>query len=153
MEAVRADLLAFAASDLVCYRAEGPEALVRLQDEHWSPLVAWLEDAFGVRLRLAVGVMHVGQDAGIAARLGEAIADLDAFALAALHTITTLTGSAVLALAVAHGRLGAGQAWAAAHVDENWQIAQWGEDAEAARRRTARWREMEAAALILKARG
>jgi chaperone required for assembly of F1-ATPase len=77
---------------------------------------------------------------------------LDAFALAALHTITTLTGSAVLALATARGRLTAAEAWAAAHLDEDWQISRWGEDAEAMRRRALRWREMEAAALILQDR-
>ena len=73
----------------------------------------------------------------------------DGFALAALHVITTLTGSVLLALAHAQGRLTAEEAWAAAHVDEDWQISKWGEDAEAQARRERRWAEMQAASRML----
>ena len=75
--------------------------------------------------------------------------DYDGFALAALHVITTLTGSVLLALAHARGRLTAEQAWAAAHVDEDWQISKWGEDAEAKARREGRWADMQAASRML----
>ena len=70
------------------------------------------------------------------------------FALAALSVMTTLTGSALLALAVMHGDLTAAEAWRAAHVDEDFEMQAWGEDAEALRRRARQWREMEAAALL-----
>ena len=69
--------------------------------------------------------------------------------IAALHSLTTLTGSALIALMVAHGALGVAEAWAAAHVDEDWQISQWGEDAEATARRAFRWGEMQAASRLV----
>ena len=86
-------------------------------------------------------------------RLRERLEGLDAFSLAALHVMTTLTGSALLALAVALKRLTPDEAWAAAHVDEDWQISQWGDDAEAAARRARRRQEFEAAARMLRLSG
>jgi chaperone required for assembly of F1-ATPase len=146
---VRADVVAFAASDLVCYRAEGPEPLVLRQGQQWDPVLAWARDALGARFEIASGLMPVAQPEDAAAAVAAAIADLDAFHLAALHVMTTLMGSALLALAHARGALSAEAAWAAAHVDEDWQVGQWGEDAEAAARRTRRWGEMQAASRML----
>jgi chaperone required for assembly of F1-ATPase len=146
---VRADIVAFAASDLVCYRAEGPEPLVQRQRQHWDPVLAWAREALGARFEVAAGLMPVAQPEGVAAAVAAALADLDAFRLAALHVMTTLTGSALLALAHARGALSAEAAWAAAHVDEDWQISQWGQDAEAAARRARRWAEMQAASRML----
>jgi len=148
---VRVEICAYAGSDLICYRAEGPEALAARQEAAWDPLVAWAREVLGARLRLAAGVMPVAQDETAVAAVAVALDAATAAELAALHTITTLTSSAILALAVARGRLSAEDAWNAAHIDEDWQIAQWGEDAEASARRAARWREMQAAALILSA--
>jgi chaperone required for assembly of F1-ATPase len=149
MDAVRADIVRHAASDLVCYRAEGPEGLVALQEAAWAPLLAFIRDSFGARFVLAEGVMHVGQSAEALAAIGRALQGYDALSLAAIHTVTTLTGSAVIALAVAARRISAEQAWAAAHVDEDWQMSQWGEDEQALQRHAIRWREMEAAGRIL----
>jgi len=145
-EAVRAEITAYAGNDLLCYRAERPEALVQRQHERWNPLLIWVTDHFGARLHTTAGVMPVRQAEDCISRLGEAVAALDPYALAACHVITTLTGSAVLALAFLHGRLSAEEAWEAAHVDEDFQIEQWGEDAEARKRRDARSAEMQAAA-------
>ena len=143
------DILAHAGSDLLCYRASGPEGLLALQAEHWDPVLAWAAGALAAPLSLAEGVMHVAQpDASIAALRGE-IEGLDAFRLAALHVMTTLTGSALLPLAVVRHQLTPEEAWAAAHVDEDWQIGQWGEDAEAAVRRENRKRDFNAAARLL----
>ena len=143
------DILAHAGSDLLCYRASGPEGLLALQAEHWDPVLAWAAGALAAPLSLAEGVMHVAQpDASIAALRGE-IEGLDAFRLAALHVMTTLTGSALLPLAVARHQLTPEEAWAAAHVDEDWQIGKWGEDAEAAARRENRKRDFNAAARLL----
>lgn len=148
-EAVRAEIVGYAGNDLLCYRAERPERLARLQHERWDPLLIWVTQHFGARLHTATGVMPVTQAPGCVAKLAEAIAALDALALTACHVMTTLTGSAVLALAHVHGRLSADEAWDAAHVDEDFQIAQWGEDAEARKRREMRHAEMMAAALFL----
>jgi chaperone required for assembly of F1-ATPase len=146
---VCADIAAFAASDLVCYRAEGPEPLVQRQGRQWDPVLAWAGEALGARFEVASGLMPVAQPEGAAAAVAAALAGLDAFRLAALHVMTTLTGSALLALAHARGALSAEAAWAAAHVDEDWQIGQWGEDAQAAARRARRWAEMQAASRML----
>lgn len=148
-QAVIDDIMAYAGSDLLCYRAQGPEGLVKAQASHWDPVLAWAKAALGAPLILAEGVVHVVQPAASLARLKQAFAGLDAFSLAALHVMTALTGSALLALAVAEGRLTPEQAWDAAHVDEDWQISQWGEDVEAAERRKNRWRDFAAAAKTL----
>jgi len=150
MPATRADIAAYAGSDLLCYRAEAPDELVVLQGAAHDPVLLWAREALGAGLVVTQGVTHVPQPepalAAIRAAL-EAIAD--PFALAALHVMTTLTGSALLALAVAQGRLAPDEAWRAAHVDEDFQIAQWGEDDEAMTRRAARWSDMRAAAEML----
>lgn len=149
MAETAADIAAYAANDLLCYRADAPEGLVARQNTLWNPLLAWAEEAFGARLILAEGIVPVQQPEEATAPLAEAVAAFEALPLTALHVATTLTGSAILALSVAHGRLSAEDAWLAAHVDEDWQIAQWGEVVEARARRAARWRDMEAAAFIM----
>lgn len=148
-QAVIDDIMAHAGSDLVCYRAGGPDGLVKAQAMHWDPVLAWAKAALGAPLMLAEGVGHVGQPDTSLDRLRQALVGREAFSLAALHVMTALTGSALLALAVAQGRLTPEQAWEAAHVDEDWQIGKWGEDAEAAQRRENRWRDFAAAARVL----
>jgi chaperone required for assembly of F1-ATPase len=150
--AVFDDVLRFAGSDLLCYRADGPEGLVKRQNDIWNPVLDWAAHSLGARFILAEGVIHQEQPREAISAYAEG---LRAFAtplgLACLHTITALTGSALLALALAKGRLSAEEAWAAAHVDEDWQIEHWGTDEEAFKRRENRWREMQAAATVLDA--
>ena len=151
--AVAEDLGAFAGTDLVAYRAGTPERLVAEQAAAWDPLVAWAAETFGARLFLAEGVMHVEQPEGSVAALRAAIDAVDdPFRLAALHALTTLTGSLVIALAVLHRRLGADEAWAAAHVDETYQASVWGCDAEAEARLAHRRAEFDAAATVAQRR-
>ena len=147
--AVLDDLIAFAGSDLLCYRADAPEGLIAKQNEHWDPVFAWAKQELGAPFRLAQGIDHVPQPQGSLDRIRERLMGLDAFGLAALHVMTTLTGSALLALAVVLKRLTPDQAWAAAHVDEDWQISQWGEDAEAAQRRARHRQEFDASCRLL----
>ncbi len=142
---VAAEIVKFAGSDLLCYRAEAPAALAVLQAAAWDPMLRWAKDALGAHLSTAKGIMPVRQRPEALERIAAAVAPFDAMALTSLHVFTTLTGSAVLALALAKGRISAGEAWAAAHVDEDWQISQWGVDVEAAERRARRWAEMQAA--------
>ncbi|MCC6889794.1 MAG: ATPase [Hyphomicrobiales bacterium] len=146
---VRAEVERFLASDLICYRAGGPAGLVARQSQHWDPLLAWMRDALGARFVLAEGVMFAAQPAQALAAAARAIPD-DPWRLGAVHAVTTLTGSALIALALAQGRLSTEQAWVAAHVDEDWNMAQWGEDALALERRAAREAEMQAAALVMR---
>ncbi|MCJ7527152.1 MAG: ATPase [Methyloceanibacter sp.] len=148
-KAVIGDIVAHAGSDLLCYRAQGPQELVEAQAAHWDPVLAWAKTALGAPLVLGQGIVHVTQPEGSLDRLKQTLASRDAFSLAALHVMTALTGSALLAFAVAERRLTPEEAWAASHVDEDWQISQWGEDAEAAERRKNRWRDFAAAAKTL----
>jgi chaperone required for assembly of F1-ATPase len=151
-DAVLEDILKFSTSDLLCYRADAPEALVERQAEAWDPVLDWVRSELGARFMLAEGVMHVEQPretiGAVAVHLRKRA---EPFRLAAIHLMTSLTGSALLALAVEAGTLDAGTAWAAAHVDEDWNIEHWGEDAEAAARRAGRRRDMMAAASLLEA--
>ncbi|RCW85609.1 ATP12 family chaperone protein [Phyllobacterium bourgognense] len=151
-QAVLEDVLRFASSDMLCYRAGSPERLVNRQRELWDPLIDWAASELGARFVLAEGVMHVEQPrealGAFSVHLGQFN---DPFAIAALHTITTLTGSAIMALAVAKGEISGEEAWRLAHVDEDWTIEHWGEDAEAAARRALREREMTAAVKMLEA--
>lgn len=146
---VCADICKYAAGDLLCHRAPGPEELVRRQAEAWDPVLAWAGEALGARLVVGEDIAPIAQPPAAGMAIEKALVALDAFALTAHHVMTTLTGSALLALAHARGRLSVDQAWTAAHVDENWQISQWGWDAEAKARRDRRWAEMRAASRLL----
>jgi chaperone required for assembly of F1-ATPase len=146
--AVRAEVAKFMGSDLVCYRAGNPDGLVARQMQHWNPIIAWARDALGARFVLGEGVMFVAQPEEALAAAARAIPD-DPWRLGAVNAITTLTGSALIALAVAQGHLSADDAWAATHVDEDWNMQQWGRDEQALERRAAREAEMKAAARVL----
>ena len=137
-------------SDLLFYRAGHPEALVAREAAHWDPVLFWAADTLGAHFILAEGIVHVRQpDHAIAA--ARAALPADPWSIAALHVVTTLTGSALLALALLRGVLDPDQVWAAAHVDEDWNIEKWGVDEEVAARRAARLVDFRAAARILKA--
>jgi chaperone required for assembly of F1-ATPase len=146
-DAVAADLCAYAGTDLVAYRAGDPERLVAAQAAAWDSILDWARETFGARVILSEGVMHVTQPADTVRALSAAVeAVTDPFQLAGLHTLTTLTGSLLIALAVLKGHLTPAEAWAAAHVDETYQAEVWGRDAEAEARLMARRAEFEAAA-------
>jgi len=152
VQAVMEDILRYASTDLLYYRADAPERLISLQAEAWDPVLDWAEAELSVRFILAEGVMHVEQPRSTIVAVGAHLKPRsDPLRLAALHVMTTLTGSAILALAVEAGAIEAEAAWDAAHVDEDWNISQWGEDAEASARRAARKRDMMGAVALLKA--
>src|SRR3981189_3209869 len=134
VEAVTDDIAKYLGSDLLFYRAGDPEALVAREAALWDPVVFWAADALGAHFILAEGIVHVRQpDSAIAAARGALPAA--PCSIAALHVVTTLTGSALLALALLRRVLDSDQVWAAAHVDENWNIEKWGRDEEVAARR------------------
>ena len=142
-------------TDMLFYRASEPDGLVALQRQHWDPVVAWARDALGARFVLAEGVMHVAQPreaiAAARARISGANDAPGHWRLGALNVATTITGSALLALALAERRLSPDDAWTAAHVDEDWNMQFWGRDELALQRRAYRRREFDAAALVLSA--
>lgn len=138
---VVAELVTFAGTDLVCYRAEAPAALVARQAAYWDPLIAWAAKQ-GMALRVTSGLVHVAQDEAALAAYGEAIAALDPFRITALHNAVTLTSSAIMGLAVVTGHIGPEEAFAAAHVDESWQMEMSGHDEEEAARLATRRDEL-----------
>lgn len=130
--AVAEMLAAYGASDLLCYRAEGPDGLVARQAAGWDPLLAWAADTLSAPLQVTTGIVPIGQPAESLAVLARLVHGLDPFRLAAFHDLVAISGSLILALAVSHKRLDATEAWALARIDEDWQISLWGEDEEAA---------------------
>jgi chaperone required for assembly of F1-ATPase len=146
---VAEEITQYLGSDLLFYRAEGPLGLVERQERQWDPVLAWGRDVLGARFVLAVGVMFVEQPKGAVAAAAAAI-PADAWRLGAVSSITTLTGSALLALAMLRGRLSVDEAWAAAHVDEDWNMEFWGRDERVLERRTFRFTEMLAASEVLR---
>ncbi len=145
---VKADIEKFAGSDLLFYRADGPERLVQRQTDIWDPVLEWASETLGARFILSAGVQFVTQPDTALARVRAALPD-DAWRLGPLHVMTTLTGSAVLALAVLRRRLSADDAFAAAHLDEDWNMETWGSDDLALQRRAFRLADMRAAAAVL----
>lgn len=150
VDAVRADVAKYFESDLLFYRAAHPEALVTREGEYWDPVLFWAADELGARFVLAEGIVHVRQPETAVAAATAALPD-DPWLVAALHIVTSITGSALLALALLRGARTADEVWAAAHVDEDWNIAQWGADAEVMARRNVRLRDFLAAAFVLAA--
>src|SRR6516225_7999276 len=130
---VAAEIRKYLASDLVFYRAVSPAAL-------------------RADFKLAAGVVHVDQPASALDRAGVAL-PLDVWRLGAMHAATTLTGSALIALALMHGAVTPEAAWQAAHIDEDWNMEQWGRDEIALKRRGLRFAEFNAAALVLRTIG
>jgi chaperone required for assembly of F1-ATPase len=139
----------------VFYRADQPEGLIEEQAKHWDPIVAFARDTYGARFVLAQGIVHQAQPPEAIAPEAIAAAAVsiprEPWKLGALAAIVTITGSALIALALAAGATAADKAWAAAHVDEDWNAAKWGEDPEVQARRAARRAEFDAAVLILRA--
>jgi len=146
---VERQLLAFAGTDLVCYRADGPAALVERQQVAWQGLLDWLDAAHGARLVVTSGVVPVSQPAAAMAALGRALGRLDAFELMVLHVAAAASGSLVVALAQAAGAIDVEAAIAAAQLDEAYQAEEWGIDEEAAARRAAVADDLRLAARFL----
>jgi chaperone required for assembly of F1-ATPase len=148
-EPVAAEIKKYLGSDLLFYRANAPHRLRERQGEFWDPVLAWARDGLGAHFKLGEGVVHVTQPED-ALRAASAEIPRDPWPLGALHAVTTLTGSALLGLALSRGVLPADAAWQAAHVDEDWNMEQWGKDEMALERRAARSAEFHAAALVLR---
>lgn len=156
IDRIAADTASFAAglakygeSDLLCYRAAEPPELAQRQAAAWNPPLDWAEKRYDVQFVLAQGIMHVAQPATTVARLADAVASYDAFHLAGLSPIVTVSGSLVLGLAIAERAIAADAAWTAAQIDDAWQEEQWGADPLAEAARAAHRRDFDAGAQFL----
>jgi chaperone required for assembly of F1-ATPase len=153
-QAVAADIVTYAGCDLLCYRADSPERLAARQAGAWDPLLTWAARRLGCRFVCVTGIVHHPQPKAALAALARELEphqrDSEGpFRLAAMHTVTTLTASAILAFALAGRAVSPDEAWEAAHVDEDWQIEQWGADVEAQARRALRRAEFDCAVRLL----
>ena len=149
-EAVRAEIVRYAGSDALCYRAGEPQELVARQNEIWEPIRHGVEARVGARFILAQGIVFAQQPQTTLDAVARHVADIPApVALAGAHNVMTLTGSTILMLALALGQRDADAIWAAAHLDEDYQIGIWGQDEDAAERRAIRRTEFDAAVLLL----
>lgn len=135
--AIVSQLVNYAGTDLLCYRAEGPRDLVERQERLWQPLVDWVTATFGVELRVTRGVIPVEQPEGTLRSLEEILGRYDDLQITALQSAVAAMGSLFLGLALVEGRLSAEESFAASQLDETYQIELWGEDAEAGRAREA----------------
>ncbi len=131
-------VLGYAETDLLCYRAEGPPALCDREAAMWDPYLDWAAQHLGARLQTRSGIMHRPQPAGTIAALAARLEAMDAFTLSALHELVSLSGSLILGLAALCNWRSVDEIWEAAQLEESWQIAQWGDDEEAARLRAHR---------------
>lgn len=149
---VVADILKYAGSDLVCYRASDPERLVAMEAQHWDPVLAHIQAAYGARFILSEGIRFVEQaPAAIEALRAPIVAQSTSGALTALHVLTTISGSALIALSVADGSLSAEAGFDAGEVDADFETSVWGSDEEAVERREFRQRDFLAAAALIAA--
>ncbi|MGN6619714.1 MAG: ATP12 family chaperone protein [Sphingomonas sp.] len=142
-------LARYGESDLLCYRADGPAALVDRQHAAWDPLLDWARQRYDVHFEVTTGIIHRAQPEATIARLGEAVAARSPFELAGLSPIVTVTGSLVAALALLEGAAEADAVWQAAQIDEDWQIERWGEDSLASAARAAHRADFDAGARFL----
>lgn len=143
------EIVAYAGSDLVCYRAPEPAALVARQAGVWQPLVDWMRQRYDVALAVTSGIVPCAQPARVAEAIRAVVASFAPLPLTALHALTTAAGSVVVGLAAIEGRLDADGVWAAAQLDEDFQIERWGEPPESARRRQALRRDIEASCRLV----
>jgi len=144
-----AELVGYAGTDLICYRASEPPSLVEREAQAWDPLLAWLRRRYDVSLVTTSGIVAVAQPLATMEALSKVIDGHDDFALAALATLIQTAGSVVIGLAVAEGEITAEQGAHAAQLDELYQTERWGEDQEAVERRVAQLAEMVAARRFL----
>jgi chaperone required for assembly of F1-ATPase len=149
-EAFARGLAEYGESDLLCYRADGPASLIARQEALWDPILAWARRRFDVNFEVTSGIMHCPQPENTVSQLAQAVLVRDPWVLAALSPLVTISGSLVIALALAEEAIDLPAAWAAATLDEAWQTEQWGEDAEATAQLEARRAEFEAAERFLR---
>jgi chaperone required for assembly of F1-ATPase len=148
-EQVIGAVLRFGENDLLCYRAHQPPELLVRQRAGWDPWLDWARQKHGAYMTVAEGLTHVDQTPEALAALRRPLEALDAFTLGGLHVIASITGSTVLALAVAAGEISGAQAFELSRIDEIYQAEKWGQDGEAAKRATALAHELDKAVELI----
>ncbi len=148
-DALAGEVIKYAGNDLLLYRAESPRELVAEQEAIWDPILISVARHFGVSFQPTMGIIHQPQPPQMTARLSEVLEGEDHLVLTALVSVTGISGSGIMAIALWHGLLSAEQVWLAAHVDEDYQMRFWGAVEEAVERRAERHRDFDAAVRVL----
>ncbi|ALE03706.1 ATP12 family chaperone protein [Bartonella ancashensis] len=152
MQIIFEDILRFVACDMIFYRAQTPKALLELQHKHWDFLLNWAEERLGAHFNIAEGIMHVEQPWEAIQAVSNYLRKVESpYILAGIHTITTLTGSALIAFAILEKKIDSNYAWLIANLDEDWTMEQWGKDEEAMKRRAHKKDEFDAAVAMVAA--
>lgn len=149
MDSFAHGLAIYGESDLLCYRASGPAPLVARQAELWDPILGWARDRYDIAFEVTSGITHKPQPLETLQRLAAAVAARNPFELAGLSPLVTVSGSLVIGLALAEGAISLDTAWAAAALDEQWQLDQWGADEEAVKALAGRHADFAAASRFL----
>jgi chaperone required for assembly of F1-ATPase len=142
-------LASYAQGDCLAYRAAEPPSLAARQNDVWDPILDWARLRYDIVIRTTTGIVHCPQPDETVARLAAEVAALDPFRLAGLSPLVTVSGSLIVALAVADGALDAESGFRAGQLDELWQVEQWGEDDLALRTRAAHQADFKAGARFL----
>ncbi|MDG1708104.1 MAG: ATP12 family protein [Emcibacteraceae bacterium] len=143
------ELVEFAGSDQICYRAEHPTELVDLQDENWNPLLDYINENHDISFEITSGILFVEQSASILSKYRKIVENIESFELTAYYGMTTVAGSVTIGLALFEGKISIDDAWNAGLLDENFQISKWGSDEEAEKRREGLRAELDNAAKFL----
>lgn len=128
---VEDEIVGFADTDLLCYRADHPEELAKMQTKAWDPILEWLQAEFSITPQVTNNILHIEQNSKDIEKIEALVVSMDDFTLSALHSATSILGSVFLAMALQKGRLSVDAAWDASRIDESYQIKHWGEDQEA----------------------
>lgn len=137
-------LCSYAETELLCFRVPHPPDLAARQHALWQPLLDWAALRYDARLNVTTGILPPSQPPEALQGLTAAVRALDAMRLAALSVSVSACGSLLLALAQVERRIDAGEAFEAAEIETTFEIEEWGEEAEAMKRRDYLRAELEA---------
>jgi chaperone required for assembly of F1-ATPase len=126
--AMNAEIIKYGGSDLICYFATHPADLVKLHQQHWGPLLAWMKGKHGIIFEPVSGIQYRQQPPAALDKLKQLIEGMDAAQFTIVQSVTASTGSVTIALALVEGRLSAEEAYQASCVDEIYQLKTWGAD-------------------------
>ena len=149
-DTVVADVLHYGDTDLVCYRADSPEDLVKLQNKHWDPILDWAKNQFKIEVKITNGINYKAQDPVQLRKLSREISSYNFFTLTGFYDLVTISGSLLIALAVYYSHVSLKRGFDISFLDEDWQRKKWGQDEESIKNRANKFREFQIAYRFLK---
>ncbi len=129
------DILNFIDTDLVCYRAEEPIDLVKLQSKNWDPILLKVEKYINNKIDVFRGIMPSKQKKEIKFKITKFLNKFSDLEIIVLHRITNITGSVFLSLCILNNDVIKEKAFELSYLDELWQAENWGYEEEASNNR------------------